>query len=346
MIASRPKNESNTGALRTRLPRSYAPSQRFAHGLRRPRTINIFPGLKVMKKNILFLLAIISFGNAAFADIRCADLKYGSVKYHENMEALAKQAHLKDNYYSRYHEDAVKFLCAGETQEIRNLVDEGSVKSSEIEAIKNVLGKDDRSEQGQSYGYSKQKFLEIGLCSSCADNVAQYYTKSPASRCGKLAKQVLEGNPGSTEELKKFPSYCIWKYEAISENQTRQEKRESSASNEQLGNTKSHTSEAKFIHPLDFDGSDIQKKEVIAYIQNRAKKDYCKTLDMCQETILRMMEKENLEAFKRLTRATDRKILDRAVHDYCGAIDMCTYQMVEMMYNENLKKSTEELSWQ
>ena len=103
--------------------------------------------------------------------------------------------------------------------------------------------------------------------------------------------------------------------------------------------------QAKFINPLDFDGSDVQKNEVITYIQDRVKKDYCKSVDMCQETMLRMMETENLEAFKRLTKATNRKILDRAIHDYCGSVDMCTYQMIEMMYNENLKKSTEKLAW-
>lgn len=101
----------------------------------------------------------------------------------------------------------------------------------------------------------------------------------------------------------------------------------------------------KFIHPLDFNGSDIQKNQVISYIQDKVKEDYCKKIDMCQETMLRMMEKENLEAFKSLTQATDRKILDRAIHDYCGTLNMCSYKMIEIMYNENLKKSKEKLSW-
>ncbi|MGF1761571.1 hypothetical protein L4D76_27440 [Photobacterium sagamiensis] len=102
---------------------------------------------------------------------------------------------------------------------------------------------------------------------------------------------------------------------------------------------------AKFIHPKEFDGSEVQKKEVISYIKARVKKDYCGTVDMCQEMMLRMMETENLEAFKRLTLAKDRKVLDRAIHDYCGTVDMCTYQMIEMMYNENVKAQSQELSW-
>jgi hypothetical protein len=56
------------------------------------------------------------------------------------------------------------------------------------------------------------KFLEMGLCSACADNVAMFYVKKPDSRCGQLAKQALEGNPAATEELRKFPDYCTWKY--------------------------------------------------------------------------------------------------------------------------------------
>ena len=106
------------------------------------------------------------------------------------------------------------------------------------------------------------------------------------------------------------------------------------------------SAQAQFIHPMDFNGSDAQKKIVISYIQDRVKSDYCKKIDMCQESMLRMMEQENLEAFKRLTKATNRKILDRAIRDYCGKVDMCTYQMLEMMYNENLQKSTEKLSWE
>ncbi len=102
---------------------------------------------------------------------------------------------------------------------------------------------------------------------------------------------------------------------------------------------------AGFVHPLDFNNSDSHKKEVIAYIKNRVKKDYCGTIDMCQDMMLRMMETENLEAFKRLTSATDRRVLDRAIHDYCGTVDMCTYQMLEMMYKENLKASKKDLEW-
>ena len=55
------------------------------------------------------------------------------------------------------------------------------------EDIAKVLGKTyrakQRSETGKSYAHSKEKFLEMGACNACADNIAQYYTKKPDSPC-------------------------------------------------------------------------------------------------------------------------------------------------------------------
>jgi hypothetical protein len=52
------------------------------------------------------------------------------------------------------------------------------------------------------------KFLEMGLCSACAGNVAMFYVKRPTSPCARLAKQALEGNPVATDKLRDFPDYC------------------------------------------------------------------------------------------------------------------------------------------
>lgn len=163
-----------------------------------------------MKKIVLGLALAFTF--TANAGINCSDVKYGSENYQEKMEELAKQAKLPDGYYSRYHEDVVSNLCKGDTAQIKSSIDSGFVKSSEVESIKEVLGKNKRSEKGQSYGYSRDKFSGMGLCNSCADNVAQWYTKKPNSKCGSLAKQALEGNPNAVSELQSFPSYCEWKY--------------------------------------------------------------------------------------------------------------------------------------
>lgn len=165
-----------------------------------------------MKRFITALILLAIYSGSTFAGLTCADLKYGSEGYQDHMKDLARQARFADGYYSRYHEDAVRYICSGNRKAVAKLVDDGYVKASEVEGIKESLGKSGRSEAGQSYGYSKQKFSDMGLCSACADNVAQYYTKKPNSQCGKLAKRALEGNPQATEELQSFPSYCQWQY--------------------------------------------------------------------------------------------------------------------------------------
>lgn len=165
-----------------------------------------------MKKLFFLVFLSVLFQFSATAGVKCSDVKYGNENYHEKMDELAKLARLPDNYYNRYHEDVVSNLCKGDAKGIKGLIESGHVNKSEVEAIKEVLGMDGRSDTGKSYGYSRKKFSDMGLCSACSDNVAQYYTKAPNSKCGKLAKQALEGNPNAIEELQSFPSYCTWKY--------------------------------------------------------------------------------------------------------------------------------------
>lgn len=175
-----------------------------------------------MTKSLCFALAMVLAPLVAYAGVECSDVVYGSENYSDKMEELATIAKLPDNYYTRYHEDAVKDICSGNAGEIQDLIDSGYVKASEVEAIMKALGKSTpglkkavkapRSEEGKSYSAARKKFSDMGLCSACADNVAQYYTKKPDSPCGKLAKQALEGNPKAVEKLKTFPSYCEWQY--------------------------------------------------------------------------------------------------------------------------------------
>lgn len=144
--------------------------------------------------------------------LHCSDVVYGNPNYSDNMDRLAKLARLPDDYYTRYDEDIVGYLCKGDTKAIQSEVDAGFVKQSEVDGIKEALGLDKRSDIGMSYGYSRQKFSDMGLCEACADNVAQYYTKKPDSKCGKLAKRALEGNPRAVDTLQSFPDYCTWHY--------------------------------------------------------------------------------------------------------------------------------------
>lgn len=58
-----------------------------------------------------------------------------------------------------------------------------------------------------------------------------------------------------------------------------------------------------------------------------------------------MMEQSNLDAFKQLTAATDKKLLKKVIKTYCGQIDMCTYQNLKMMYDRDLEASKQDLNW-
>jgi hypothetical protein len=133
---------------------------------------------------------------------------------HVDMDALARKAHLPGDYFNRYHEDAVRALCDGDTARVIELIDKGFVPAAEIDRLRLALGiaqpltVPPRSEAGRSYGFSRQKFSEMGLCAACADNVARWYVEQPNSRCGLLAKHALEGDPDAVKELLTFPSYC------------------------------------------------------------------------------------------------------------------------------------------
>ena len=61
----------------------------------------------------------------------------------------------------------------------------------------------------------KNRMLSMGLCSACADNVAQFYTAAPKSQCAQLARSALEGNPESARALQESPPYCTWQYPAV-----------------------------------------------------------------------------------------------------------------------------------
>jgi len=100
---------------------------------------------------------------------------------------------------------------------------------------------------------------------------------------------------------------------------------------------------AEFVHPLNFKGTDTEKKAVIEYIKKHVKKTYSK-IGMDSDSTLRMMEKEELKSFKELMKAENRKILNRVIKTYCN-IGMCSYSTINMMYKEEIKASKEKLEW-
>ena len=161
---------------------------------------------------MLALMMILIFPYSAFAGMKCGDFEYGTDNCHDNMDELAKRARLPDEYYNKYHEEVVSDLCNDNEKSVQQAIDDGSVKRSQVEAIREVLGLEKRSATGKTYGTSREKFVNMGLCNACADNVAQYYAQKPNTKCGKLAKQALEGNIQAIELLRTFPRYCTWSY--------------------------------------------------------------------------------------------------------------------------------------
>ena len=97
------------------------------------------------------------------------------------------------------------------------------------------------------------------------------------------------------------------------------------------------------IHPLDFTGIDKEKISLIEFIEKNVEETYC-AIGMCQASILRMMEEEELKAFKELTTVKNRSLLDSVIATYCG-IGMCNYSTILMMYNEEKSASNKSLQW-
>jgi len=103
---------------------------------------------------------------------------------------------------------------------------------------------------------------------------------------------------------------------------------------------------AAFVHPMDFDNSKSQKKQVVDYIKSVVNHEYCSKMDMCTPATLRMMERSNLNAFKELTTAKNRKLMDRMINDYCrSSLRACSYTTIKMMYAHNLSASKQQLEW-
>ncbi len=99
----------------------------------------------------------------------------------------------------------------------------------------------------------------------------------------------------------------------------------------------------EFISPINFQPTAENKQKVIDYIKKQVYDDYSE-IGMGDPTTLRMMEKENLDAFKELTSATDTKLLKQIIKTYCE-IGMCNYSTFLMMYNEESKAKKEKLKW-
>tara|TARA_R110002073_G_scaffold270447_3_gene433801 strand:+ start:54 stop:413 length:360 start_codon:yes stop_codon:yes gene_type:complete len=98
-----------------------------------------------------------------------------------------------------------------------------------------------------------------------------------------------------------------------------------------------------FISPIGFVSNETNKQKVISFIKKQVKEDYSK-IGMDDPATLRMMENENLNAFKKLTTKSNTTLLRKVIKTYCD-IGMCNYSTILMMYEEQNKASKETLKW-
>jgi len=98
-----------------------------------------------------------------------------------------------------------------------------------------------------------------------------------------------------------------------------------------------------YVSPIGFENNDFNKNKVIKYVEYEVKKTYS-AIGMDNASTLRMMEKENLNAFKELLKAKNKSILKRVEKTYCD-IGMCNYSTILMMYKEESKAANQSLEW-
>ena len=98
-----------------------------------------------------------------------------------------------------------------------------------------------------------------------------------------------------------------------------------------------------FVSPINYVNNETNQKKVISYIQKDVKQTYS-AIGMDDPSTLRMMEKENLNAFIELIEVKNTSLLKKVINTYCE-IGMCNYSTILMMYKEQNKANNETLGW-
>jgi len=98
-----------------------------------------------------------------------------------------------------------------------------------------------------------------------------------------------------------------------------------------------------YVSPIGFNNNEDNKNKVIEYIKYEVKRTYS-AIGMDNPSILRMMEDENLDAFKELLKVKNESILKRVEKTYCD-IGMCNYIIILTMYKEESIAENKSLEW-
>jgi hypothetical protein len=100
---------------------------------------------------------------------------------------------------------------------------------------------------------------------------------------------------------------------------------------------------ASLVNPNNFKGTQKEKNAVVAWIKQNIKEEYS-AIGMDNPSTLRMMETEDLNAFKNLTQVKDKALLEEVIKTY-SSIGMDSYNTFWMMYQEEEKAKSSSLNW-
>ena len=98
------------------------------------------------------------------------------------------------------------------------------------------------------------------------------------------------------------------------------------------------------ISPIGFQDTDENRKKVLSFIVKNVK-DELSAIGMDDPTNLRIFEKQELHAFKRLTKAKDTKLLRKVIIESCSIFGMCNYDTILTLYMQDMKAANSKLKW-
>lgn len=98
-----------------------------------------------------------------------------------------------------------------------------------------------------------------------------------------------------------------------------------------------------FVDPNSYQDTPENRKRVIDYIKLEVKETYS-SIGLGDPVTLRMMEKENLDAFKVLIKVKNKELLKSVIKKYSN-IGVYNYSSYLMMYNAQIDALNTELSW-
>jgi len=181
--------------------------------------------LVIMQTTFIFLGCLI-YAQPVIAKVSCSNATYSyssySIDTFERYKSyVIELTNLARVPFDKYYEGAIQMICNGDKKGLLGHIDNGYVKQDAVNRlIRNLTGhkitgeiQKRRTTLGRIYSESRKKFGSMGLCEACADNVAQWYSRTGnRSACGRLATRALSGSKSAINELRRFPEYCQWDY--------------------------------------------------------------------------------------------------------------------------------------